>query len=129
MNESFDTPAAKLPVLDLQHLNNLELLSDGDESFVGELSALFRQSTPAYLEQLRSAAEKNDREVVRSVAHRLKGSAANIGARRMAEYCSTIELKAKTTSLKISADCCTQLEQEFEACEQQLISWLLHARN
>ncbi|MEN9809028.1 MAG: Hpt domain [Pseudomonadota bacterium] len=129
MKEPCDTPAAELPVLDLQHLSNLELLSNADESFVGELSALFRQSTPAYIAQLCSAAEKNDREIVRSLAHRLKGSAANIGARRMAEYCSTLELKAKTTTQTISPDCCMQLEQEFKACEQQLLSWLRHNDN
>ena len=52
---------------------------------------LFSQNTPPLLRSLRAAAATSDREALSATAHRLKGSAANIGAAQMAALCHRIE--------------------------------------
>jgi two-component system sensor histidine kinase/response regulator len=58
---------------------------------VDQLLALFLQSTPPLLEELRAAVDGADHEELRRAAHKLKGSCQNIGATFMATLCRSLE--------------------------------------
>lgn len=97
-----DPPVMRLDVAVLAALQSL----DDDGSVCAEIVALFLSDTPPRLEAMREAASRGDTSVVRDGAHCLKGSAANLGACRMAWLCSEIE-----TGELSRLD---QLEREFE---------------
>jgi CheY-like chemotaxis protein len=71
--------AADEPVLDLEHLRHL---TDGDVQLESELIALFLSTSEMYLQSMREALQ--DGRAWTSTAHALKGSSANLGARRIA---------------------------------------------
>lgn len=76
------------PTVDADRL--LELRADyGD--LAAQLLALFETTATATLGELRAALDAGDTEEVRRLAHRLKGSARNVGATGMAELASGLE--------------------------------------
>jgi two-component system sensor histidine kinase/response regulator len=122
---SQDTLSA-LPIIDVQHLAVLSELSDDSGNMVEELTQIFSSTTPPLLDQLKSALSSHDREAVRRLAHRLKGSAANVGAKRMAAHCSVLEQEAKMESADISKSCHATIEAQFRDSERALKTWLGH---
>ncbi|MDH3346692.1 MAG: ATP-binding protein [Desulfobulbaceae bacterium] len=79
-------------VLDTEHINPLTLARLKEN--VGDIKPVvkvFLSSMPTRLRQLEIAAEKNDAETVRLVAHTLKGSCSQFGAVHMAALCYGIE--------------------------------------
>ncbi|MEZ2391138.1 PAS domain S-box protein [bacterium RCC_150] len=81
-----------LPALDTGRLETLRGLGPGDG--IGLLSAAaqsFRDSIPAILTALETAIDGGDRQALEQAAHKLKGSAANIGAARAAALCRELE--------------------------------------
>ncbi|NBW81421.1 Hpt domain-containing protein [bacterium] len=124
MNQSSTNPLSEYPIIDPQQLEVLEDLSEPNESIVDELTRIFKSSVPGLLADLSAAVSANDRESIRRIAHRLKGSAANIGAKRMAAGCSMLELSAKNSSEPITTECFASIEEHFKASEQALVRWL-----
>ena len=64
---------------------------DDYPDIVDQLVDLFVQSTPPLLGELRAALDEGDRDELRRVAHKLKGSCQNIGATFMATLCRSLE--------------------------------------
>jgi two-component system, sensor histidine kinase and response regulator len=56
-----------------------------------QLLVLYERTAAETLAEIRAALEAGDREEVRRLAHRLKGSARNVGATGMAEMCAALE--------------------------------------
>jgi PAS domain S-box-containing protein len=108
-------PAAgpKEPRLDRSRLEGLrELGRIGGRDLVAELVTKFEELQP--LTSLRQAQKSGDREAMKFLAHRLKGSGANLGAVRLARLCGELEAMAPEARLE---DCTRQIEliaQEYE---------------
>jgi PAS domain S-box-containing protein len=82
--------------IDLSQLAALrEIQQPGQADFVTELIDLFLSETDLHLKTLRAAVINNDGVEVRRLAHLLKGSSANIGARSMAALYEEMENKAR----------------------------------
>lgn len=113
-----------LPIIDFEHLTMLEELSDHNESLVYDLTQIFKATTPPILGQLLTAISVNDRNTVRQLAHRLKGTAANVGARQMAEQCYQLELVAQDETTPISTSFFCLIEKHFRSSEEELVRWL-----
>jgi HPt (histidine-containing phosphotransfer) domain-containing protein len=76
------------PAIDPARLR--ELRADyGD--LAAELLELFEKTAAATLGELRAALDADDAAEVRRLAHRLKGSARNVGATGMAELAAALE--------------------------------------
>ncbi|MEY4066243.1 MAG: hypothetical protein RIR26_2451 [Pseudomonadota bacterium] len=90
--------------LDMNVLRGFEELSgpDDDGFLFAEIAEIFEQTTPELLGKLESAIAGGNSETVRQIAHRLKGSAANLGAKKMSELCSAAELTAKLNPLQVT---------------------------
>ena len=71
-----------------------ELARVGEPEPLRELHAIFQRDTPRRLAALRDAAAAGDLDTLRRTAHTLKGSAASLGATKMAAACQSIEGRA-----------------------------------
>ncbi len=94
-----------LDCLNVEILNSYIELEPGvkDFSFINELFNLFASATPEFIEKLSAAHQENDVKALMYFAHKLKGSAANLGLNRMVKACLIIELDAKSGKVTDSA--------------------------
>lgn len=99
--------------IDLSVLASLrDFQQPGEADFVTELIDLFLSDTTTQIEFLRIAVATNDVNERRRLAHLLKGSSANMGARRMAELYEAMEKNVLADSTAHSQF--MMLEHEFE---------------
>jgi HPt (histidine-containing phosphotransfer) domain-containing protein len=70
-----------------------QLVECGDGEWVEELIAEFQTDTASRLDLLSQAVANADCGAVRRIAHAIKGSAAQIGADRLADTCRQMELE------------------------------------
>jgi PAS domain S-box-containing protein len=107
--------ASTAEVIEPSTLSSLRALGDSEEDNVlGELAGLFLRDMPAKLSQIRSAIDQVNPTALRECAHSLKGSASNLGARRLATLCARLETLAREPSLAEAASSLPQLAEEFE---------------
>jgi CheY-like chemotaxis protein len=72
------------------------------------------------LTALRRAAETEDHDQLREVAHELKGASANIGARRLARLCGELEKVAVPASSPRWRERVDALKEEYETVKKEL---------
>ncbi len=77
-------------ILDLDRIEEL-VQQAGSVAILRELSVIFLADMGVRLEGLREAVSAGDRELVRRLAHAVKGSSANFGALEMAQFAERIE--------------------------------------
>ena len=63
-----------------------------------KLVDVFARTTPPLLDELRAAVERGDDERRRALAHKLRGSAETVGARRLSELARQLELGEATAA-------------------------------
>ncbi|MEN9578556.1 MAG: hypothetical protein RJA70_1565 [Pseudomonadota bacterium] len=87
-------PRSLYPVFDLETLDQLSDLIDGDDaSFLDELFESYLETAAETLATLRSQV---DQDLLRRAAHTLKGSSLNVGAARVAATCKDLEAHLRT---------------------------------
>lgn len=88
-------PSATSPMpmaLDVDAINKLrDLSSDGDPDLITEVIGLFLQEAPRRIAALRAASARGDAKELREIAHALKGSAGQLGARSVQMIAGRIE--------------------------------------
>ncbi|MFQ5562101.1 MAG: Hpt domain-containing protein [Parvularculaceae bacterium] len=84
-----DPHAVQPPVLELEQIDGL--VAAAGVAGAQEILQTFWQSTESLLEHLVVQIGEGDAEQAAKTAHALKGSAANVGARRLAELAKNIE--------------------------------------
>jgi HPt (histidine-containing phosphotransfer) domain-containing protein len=114
-----DSRATELPepadVIDPATLASLRSLSDSeDDNVLGDLVGLFLRDMPAKLDQIEAAAAQSRPVSLRECAHSLKGSASNLGARRLAGLCARLETLARGPSLAEATQSIPELREEFQ---------------
>jgi HPt (histidine-containing phosphotransfer) domain-containing protein len=62
-----------------------------DQDFVTKLCGIFSSTSAEVILNIRNAIHSSDFKIVAIGAHKLKGSAYTIGAKRLAEFCHTLE--------------------------------------
>jgi HPt (histidine-containing phosphotransfer) domain-containing protein len=72
-----------------------QLADSGDAELVEELIAIFQTDTAERLEVMRRAIDARDFVAVGAEAHTIKGSAVQVGANRLAEFCRQMELEVR----------------------------------
>jgi PAS domain S-box-containing protein len=104
--------AARL--LDMTVLAELrQLEEDGDPGLLLELLEVFQVQAPEEVAQLRAAAQAGDAATFKTVAHRLKGTAATVAARAVAARCRDLETLARSGSLAGAGEILQQLEEDY----------------
>lgn len=92
----------------------LRMLQDVlEEGFAGLLMVFMRDSR-AKLDSIRTGLAEADTDAVRSSAHTLKGSSANLGANPLAELCLTAEQQAREGNLDGLDELFARIEAEYQ---------------
>ena len=92
----------------------------GEPDIVQELAEAFQFETPPLLEALRQAVAQGQPEQLKRVAHNLKGSSYNLGARTMAMLSTELETIGKSGTVEGAAELLTRLQQEYQRVRQAL---------
>jgi HPt (histidine-containing phosphotransfer) domain-containing protein len=110
-------------VIDLKTLDNLrELRMEGEPDPLSELIDLFLADTPGRIAQMRTALESADAHALESAAHSLKGSGANIGARKMASLCASVMQHARKNEFEPAAKLVAEVEEGFPKVKAILLN-------
>ena len=99
-----------------------ELVEACGADVIVEIIDLFLEKTVEKLECLQQAAEQADAVKLKSEAHGLKGSSANVGAARMAKLCQQLEDTLKAGMSSNAAEFVAELFEEFEHLKPQFES-------
>lgn len=114
-------PATDAPVLDVSVIETIRSLGmPGEPDVFAEIVQLFLADVPAQLSSLTTAIAAGDAGAAWPIAHRLRGSALEVGAIRMAPVCGAIELAARAGSLEHAAGDAALLAREFVATRAAL---------
>ncbi|MBI5773106.1 MAG: PAS domain S-box protein [Verrucomicrobia bacterium] len=97
-----------------------ELREEGQPDPVAELVDLFLEDAPERLEQLESALAARSAPNLAAAAHTLKGSANNLGLRKLAVLCGKLEAQSKAGSLAGAEALVEQARAEFSAAARWL---------
>jgi two-component system, sensor histidine kinase and response regulator len=90
-----------------------ELQEDGEPNILDELIGLFLADVPPHLGAMREASAAGDARSVQRIAHTLKGSAANMGARGMEALCLELEEMGRAEDAGAALARISRLEEEF----------------
>jgi len=82
--------------------------------------SLFLEDTPIYLEQLHQGLQQGDAELVRAMAHSIKGSSGNLGASNLLQFAKEVEQLALERHLSEIAPLLNSLHQAYEAVAAEL---------
>jgi PAS domain S-box-containing protein len=104
-------PGPRLYALPVDHpLRALE--AQGLATVAGEIIDLFMETAPLRLAELRALYASADKDAFRVVAHSLRGAAAQIGLKAMADHCARLE---SAVAQKMAADGILDLlDREYE---------------
>ena len=104
-------------VLDMDTITTLRSILDGG---LDELLMDFINETPADIEKLYLAASQKDLSGLARLAHYLKGSGGNIGARTFSDLCCELELAAIEDKLINPLGQVSRIEQSFVQSKQAM---------
>jgi CheY-like chemotaxis protein/HPt (histidine-containing phosphotransfer) domain-containing protein len=108
--------AAAAPASSLAADHSLRVLEvQGGPEVALEVVDLFLQSAPQRLEEMRGALRFQDASSLEVAAHSLKGAAAQLGARGMADLCSQIIAVCRTVSPYAARELLDALEAEWRS--------------
>ncbi|MEC9411200.1 MAG: Hpt domain-containing protein [Pseudomonadota bacterium] len=96
----------------------------GDEALLQKMLVMFQQSNTQTLSDISLAIEKDDYQVVKGLAHKLKGSASAIGAPRVVEDCVIIESAAEHENNETIRQTFTQLQHDINGILAVIDSYL-----
>lgn len=88
-----------------------------DEDLIGEIMPVCVDDNRQRLEMLAEAVGKNDGESIKSCAHSIKGSAANLGAMRLSEPACRLEQLASEGDLSKARELLEEIRTEFDKLE------------
>jgi two-component system, sensor histidine kinase and response regulator len=108
--------------LDPTVIENLRKLEVATPGLLRNVAELFVRDTPVRLEGLRNALREEDAVSLARLAHAMKGSAANLGARGMAAICADVEACAAEGDLKAAPVRVGALDQEFDRVRSALVT-------
>lgn len=94
----------------------------GDHSLVSELGTLFLTDVPDQVRAVREAIERNDAAALRFAAHAIKGSAATLTAKRVAQCAFELEAMGKDGKLGGARDALQKMEKAIDELRERLNS-------
>ena len=97
----------------------------GDASFLKMMLDEFRQQKESYLENILAAFASHDADKMKTVAHTLKGAAANLGLLRISEAALLLENLGRAGNLTEASDVFKQLKDHYQQLDQHIdsIDW------
>ncbi len=102
---------------ELEHVWDLDALKTrvrNNEKLIKKLVMLFLDDLPQLMKDLKQNIETNNLEEIMAVAHRIKGSSANLGAISVSEVSAVIERASKDNDLNNIIENMHKLEEQVE---------------
>jgi HPt (histidine-containing phosphotransfer) domain-containing protein len=116
-----DTANQQEAPLDHDVLAGLRGLQGDDETdIVAELAGMFLDDARSGLQALEEAVRDGDAPAIEQVAHMLKGSSGNMGARMMSDLCTQLEDAGASGDLSRAPQLLGDLEAEFGRVRTEL---------
>lgn len=114
-------PEITVPSFDRDVLHEFEAMmgEDGPEAII-ELVTLFLDDSPQLIDQIEQGISQQNADLVRRAAHTLKSSAANLGAKALAEYCLELETRGRQDKLVNADKIMNALVTEFDVIKLRL---------
>ncbi|QHO76764.1 hypothetical protein ACH79_33165 [Bradyrhizobium sp. CCBAU 051011] len=110
-------------VVDRSVLDELRTLERaGSPGLVGKLLDSFLEETPRQLAGLQHAARLGDAASLIRLAHKLRGSVANLGANGMVRTCAELETRARNGDTSIASQLVADLARQFDLASTVLRS-------
>ncbi len=106
--------ALEKPSLDLSMLQSWQALDSNNDDFLKEVIQLFLDTSPKVVGEMREALKTGNRVAMQRLAHKFKGSGANLGAVRLASFCSDLETAKETVPEEQLEFLVQSIEREFE---------------
>jgi HPt (histidine-containing phosphotransfer) domain-containing protein len=94
-----------------------------DDSLIGELIREFKTATETSLQQMRAALATGDVARLRSAAHKIRGSARQLGADALAEACQTLEFASSLASVSFLGELLDRCQETFAQTESAMTSY------
>lgn len=118
-------PPERRDAINLGALENIRALSEerGD-SIMRRVVEAYVDDTPQHLQTLRRAISGRDPDKLRSAAHSLKSSSANVGADALAQLCREMENLGRNESTEGASGILSNMEKEFQAVRDSLTAIL-----
>lgn len=115
--------AVNQPTLDLERIAMLrELCAEADPTMLAEMFTSWTRESAERLAAMQTAIVRSDAGALKSAAHALKGSCANLGVTRLAEMSRLVEKNSAATDL---GEVVPDLAAEFSRATAQLETELL----
>jgi HPt (histidine-containing phosphotransfer) domain-containing protein len=102
------------PPIEQAALLNLRTIGGDDDAFVAEIVQMFREDTPPHFAELTACVAQNDAVRLAKVAHSMKGSAGNFGAKHFRHLAENLEAIAKSGNLVAATAAVEALHAEYE---------------
>ena len=100
--------------LDAKILENIRSLQrSGAPNMLQRVVTLYFENSKPAMDKFRSAVAQKDIDSIRTIAHSLKSSSANVGAIRLAGCCRTVENKAREQDIDKIDEHLLQIEAEY----------------
>ncbi len=107
--------------IDLSVIGRLkEMASEADPSFFKDVVDMFVAQVPSILMEMEKGYSSGNAKQMGAAAHKLKGSALNIGAKQLAELCRTIELKGRANDTSGCDKLIAQVKEVYEKTAEEL---------
>ncbi len=113
-------------IMDWEIVDSIRDLDDGDEAgtLLAELVDTFAAEFIENKDTLKKLIDQKDIEEIRMLAHKMKGSSANLGAIEFSKLCNEMEEKAKKGDLGDFSDLFDQLLEIYEITQKEFKSYL-----
>jgi HPt (histidine-containing phosphotransfer) domain-containing protein len=118
-----------MTTLDADILKSYRELTSADESdFLTEVIDIFLENTPPLIAELKQAVEAADPRKFQRLAHKLKGSSSNLGAKSLAKLCEMLERMGMQLETTGSQEILHRIEDEFTHVKHALhTEWRVQA--
>jgi CheY-like chemotaxis protein len=102
-------------LIDMAAIERLRQLSDSQNQFMVKLVMLFMEQAEGSIEEIKKHYQSGDATMTAKAAHKLKGSAMNVGASRLSKMCASIERSAINNDLTAAGP----LVEGLESCNEE----------
>ncbi|MBW1849896.1 MAG: transporter substrate-binding domain-containing protein [Deltaproteobacteria bacterium] len=110
---------AELPILDPDQI--YQLMGD-DEEMIKEFVEIFLNDVQVQIQRLEEAVQSGRGDDIEKVAHRIKGSAGDVGGKRLRQVAWEIEIAAKENSIEDCRKKMPEVSEEFAKLNTELES-------
>ena len=109
--------------IDPKVMRDLRALEEGGSAgLVAELIDIFLKEQPQHLVRLRQGLAGRDAGLVERVAHTLKGSSGNLGAKDLSKTCGELQEVARGADWAQAEALVVRIEREAAAVETELLA-------